>query len=519
MAEAWRRAGEAAGCVVAVEAPGSVGGGPWSGSGVVLPQSAGVVVCHAGIFAPFLLADGPRRPALLLPDDFSPGLRIRVLRPAASARTPGSRRAVEESAGRLPALKFRPLSGGAQAPPGGLASHEAALVLLVPCRRFQEAFAGPFAPSDHWHFGGGGEEEGEAELLRFLPWFAVLRLLDGDCRGAAPGSCMPAARLRQGDPLLACGSPFGAFCPDIFLNTLSRGIVSNLAGEGNALILTDARCLPGTEGGAVFAISAAAAGPQLVGLIVAPLCWKSNEWVGLTLVCALDCVLESIRNALSEPGLFPNIPLPALPPVATDRKRALATDGPLRQMLAAVVLVECGQSWGSGVMVRSRVVLTCRHVVSGASRVRVRIRPSSGRALVTRGKVVFATQDASPYDIALLELEDGLSTFVDPVLASSFYEGEDVSMVGFGAFGQACGPSVTSGILSAVIMAEEKPVMLQATCAVQGGSSGGALFATRSGELLGRQPLPLLPSLDRCGNQGLWPATRGITALAPPTPT
>lgn len=68
---------------------------------------------------------------------------------------------------------------------------------------------------------------------------------------------------------------------------------------------------------------------------------------------------------------------------------------------------------------------------------------------------------------------------------SSLPLGEDVSMVGFGAFGQACGPSVTSGILSAVITVEEKPVMLQATCAVHGGSSGGALFATPSGKLLG----------------------------------
>lgn len=74
--------------------------------------------------------------------------------------------------------------------------------------------------------------------------------------------------------------------------------------------------------------------------------------------------------------------------------------------------------------------------------------------------------------------------------------GDDVSMVGYGAFGQACGPSITSGILSAVITVEEKPVMLQATCAVHGGSSGGALFATHSGKLLGISPLSLLPYLS-----------------------
>lgn len=63
--------------------------------------------------------------------------------------------------------------------------------------------------------------------------------------------------------------------------------------------------------------------------------------------------------------------------------------------------------------------------------------------------------------------------------------GEPVSVVGFGAFGQACGPSVTSGILSAVVHVDDTPVMLQTTCAVHGGSSGGPLFSTRSGDLLG----------------------------------
>lgn len=66
------------------------------------------------------------------------------------------------------------------------------------------------------------------------------------------------------------------------------------------------------------------------------------------------------------------------------------------------------------------------------------------------------------------------------------YAGEEVSVVGFGVFGQSCGPSVTSGILSAVITVDDKPVMLQTTCAIHGGSSGGALFSTNSGKLLGK---------------------------------
>lgn len=66
-------------------------------------------------------------------------------------------------------------------------------------------------------------------------------------------------------------------------------------------------------------------------------------------------------------------------------------------------------------------------------------------------------------------------------------------MTGFGALGRACGPSVTAGVLSAVVTVAGRPVMLQTTCAVHGGSSGGPLVSSRSGHLLGKLGnLPLL---------------------------
>nr|XP_033799736.1 peroxisomal leader peptide-processing protease isoform X4 [Geotrypetes seraphini] len=102
-----------------------------------------------------------------------------------------------------------------------------------------------------------------------------------------------------------------------------------------------------------------------------------------------------------------------------------------------------------------------------------------------RGRVVFMTQLVSPYDIAVLELEESFYGVPEPVLGSQFCTGEDVSILSFGAFGKSCGPSVTSGILSAVVTVDNTPVMLQTTCAVHGGSSGGALISTHTGELLG----------------------------------
>lgn len=65
--------------------------------------------------------------------------------------------------------------------------------------------------------------------------------------------------------------------------------------------------------------------------------------------------------------------------------------------------------------------------------------------------------------------------------------GDSVVVVGYGGLGRSCGPSLTCGVLSKAISWNEKPVMLQTTCAVQAGSSGGAVVRICSGELLGKK--------------------------------
>nr|XP_025864899.1 peroxisomal leader peptide-processing protease [Vulpes vulpes] len=151
---------------------------------------------------------------------------------------------------------------------------------------------------------------------------------------------------------------------------------------------------------------------------------------------------------------------------------------------SAAVRVECGAVWGSGVAVAPRLVVTCRHVAPREA-ARVLVRAAPPKSAMIWGHVVFATQETSPYDIAVVSLEEELQGIPLPVPTEHFHEGEAVSVVGFGVFGQACGPSVTSGILSAVVRVDDTPVMLQTTCAVHGGSSGGPLFSTCTGDLLG----------------------------------
>ncbi|NXV73508.1 TYSD1 protease, partial [Atlantisia rogersi] len=455
---------EPACCVVSVSRPADApeaAAGPWSCSGVVLSRSPGLVLCQGAVFAPFLrdARDAWAQPHALRPDVLRPCPRLLVLRP--SARTYSPVLGLD-----APATSCSTASG--------LQQHEARLLALVPCGPFQRALLCAFGQADQWRFGEDAGDRDEDDR-RSLHWFAWLRVPGLD---SVSGGWMPLASarsLRKGEGLLACGSPFGALCPDLFLNTLSRGVVSNLAGEENALVLTDARCLPGTEGGGAFLPSPT--GPRLVAVIAASFCWKGAEWVGLTLLCSLDAILCSSAGVLDEAGAVMPLPVPVAASQAGDRQDPLGW----------VALVECGAAWGSGVLLDPRLLLTCRHVVEAGAPLRVTLVPDPSRAAtILGGRVVFATKESSPFDVAVVELEESVPGFVSPCPANTFLPGEEVSVMGFGALGRACGPSVTTGVLSAVVGVAGRPVMLQTTCAVHGGSSGGPLISSRSGCLLGK---------------------------------
>ena len=34
-------------------------------------------------------------------------------------------------------------------------------------------------------------------------------------------------------------------------------------------------------------------------MVVAPLCWKANEWVGMTIVCAMDAIIAALHDRVS----------------------------------------------------------------------------------------------------------------------------------------------------------------------------------------------------------------------------
>ncbi|TRY95931.1 hypothetical protein DNTS_001939 [Danionella cerebrum] len=356
---------------------------------------------------------------------------------------------------------------------------EAQLLMVVNCSEFQDAFDKIFKGPETWGFYNGTLDTQLPEDSRFLAWFALLKILPSSectCKGTIPW--INSATLKKACDVIACGSPFAGLCPDLFMNTISKGIISNLAGEENALILTDARCLPGTEGGGVFISKGGRF--YVLGLIVSPLCWKSDEWIGLTLVCSFHLILRNMLKA----GTFREVLAEPQSVVCSLQAPSTANQLSDFEFYPRVTLIDSGWFWGSGVLLNQNLVLTCRHVVDGNSELAVKIS-FGDRFHTVQGKVLYSSAPSSPYDIAFVELHESLLGIKPPRFTTHFEPGEDVVVVGYGALGSRCGPSFTSGILSRVITHQSQPVMLQTTCAVQSGASGGAVVRSATGELLG----------------------------------
>lgn len=62
------------------------------------------------------------------------------------------------------------------------------------------------------------------------------------------------AFMLAGTTVYVESSPFGSLVPGVFLNSLSSGIISNVGNTAADIMLTDARCIMGSEGAPVFAV-------------------------------------------------------------------------------------------------------------------------------------------------------------------------------------------------------------------------------------------------------------------------
>lgn len=366
-------------------------------------------------------------------------------------------------------------------------SYGASLKSVFECKTLKRTLH-RMMPSDTWQFVDSVPKNDSAEnaklgkdeelFYRLLPCFVLFQLKNW----AAVESELKIKRglsNHLGDQVEICATPFGGLNSEVFMNSRSRGIISNMAGPRNVLLLTDARCVPGSEGGGLF--SCQGRKRLLTGIIVASLCWKNNEWVGLTMACAISELLGDLEGTLLDMSDSDN----------SSVIQNYSFDSTISRFISLVSLVQVGNTWGSEVIISptQKIVLTCSHVLKGSEHVPVKIRVKSEKYCQKYdGKVVYKCPDVQQYDLGVLKIVNAGTDFLRGStcsFAADVKEGEVVYVIGHAVFGADLDllPTVTMGIVSKINRIAGTPVMIQTTCAVHAGASGGAVI-NQQGQLV-----------------------------------
>ncbi|CAH1640459.1 unnamed protein product [Spodoptera littoralis] len=304
-----------------------------------------------------------------------------------------------------------------------------------------------------------GDIDSQTKLGTALLSVFVLIDLESDKRGIE--SLRPLSYLldvvrpptERGSILEVHSTPFGC---EVFLNAVTRGSICGVVGKRPSLLMTDAATALGSEGGPVFTEGS----KELVGIVVCSVSWCRGEWVGLSLVAPLTSVLASkLRVAVPAPDR----------PLASHPLQDV-----LNQIDACTVLVRCGHAWGAGVYLGGGYLVTCAHVVKSYQnhKLSVYCRGVSETAIVR-----YKTPDKKAYDLALLFTNPEKLSHMSPAVLSTVpaEKGESVLAAGFPYFNEFdltnLIPTITSGHVNTV-----SPSMIQTSCCVQSGFSGGPIF-------------------------------------------
>lgn len=263
----------------------------------------------------------------------------------------------------------------------------------------------------------------------------------------------------RGSQLLVCSTPFGC---EAFLNSETIGYICGEVGIRPSLILTDAATSLGSEGGAVFATGKSL---SLIGIVACSVSWCRGEWVGLTLVAPLMTVLSAKLNM-------------DMANLARPRTR-----DPLMTVLNTIdrttVLVRCGSTWGSGVYLGDGYFITCSHCLNEYTNRRVEIYC---QGIKEHAVVVYRTVQDRPYDLAVLYSSPAKWKHLQVAKLSDnpAWKGEQVMAVGFPYYSEhsvdSLVPTMTNGYVNNV-----SPSMIQTSCCVQSGFSGGPIIRLTSG--------------------------------------
>ncbi|KYN03642.1 Peroxisomal leader peptide-processing protease [Cyphomyrmex costatus] len=282
--------------------------------------------------------------------------------------------------------------------------------------------------------------------------------------------------LIRGSSVIIESTPFGN---PVFAGSIAHGVISNIVGDEDCVIMTDAYAFPGGEGGPVYIIPPNCKRRIISGMVIAPLSWCRGEWVDYTFAANLaPCVFNILRKK--------NL---SCRPITSQENADVALD-------RGVVLVRCGINWGTGVLVHKNTgtFLTCSHVIAEAPEreISVVMRPDKANSCI-RAKLLYRTPENQPYDVAVLRVDP---QDVDPSLRSVRLSrtailkgnlqvafrvllGEPIVSVGF-PFSSCIRPTISGGVVS-----KSMECALLTTCCVQSGTSGGPIVSRATGDMLG----------------------------------
>jgi len=162
-----------------------------------------------------------------------------------------------------------------------------------------------------------------------------------------------AQNLCRGQPVWVAASPFGLVSPEVFCTSLSSGIVSNTIPSGSpVIIVTDARGLAGSEGGAVVDSDG-----RLAAMLAPPLQRTDGTTSSLSICIAAEPIWRALKHNLDISGQNPAILVGA-----GVNHRVVA--GVVEKVSRSVAAVRVGSLWGSGVVISSSgFILTNAHIL------------------------------------------------------------------------------------------------------------------------------------------------------------
>jgi len=351
--------------------------------------------------------------------------------------------------------------------------------------------------------------------------FAVLKLLKSDIKSekhrrriqCVQGEFRSSSVIQQMKSVYVVSSPFGILSPDCFSNSVSKGIVSNVICDSKyqcLAFLTDARMLPGSEGGGVFYKSDS----SCIGICTIPIRSKSSN-IDFNLVITLNAIYRDVDNVIrldvaktSNEKVLKNVPI-------VEPLQCFASNSPFESLSPSmdnakksVVLINIANSWSSGIVISQQgFILTNAHLfapflnsdkIALKTDVSITVQFDEDTSNLNRNNRFYPaslkfTNKTGPFDVAVIQLNDTSvrpKHFVSLNAMQPMKQGQTVYGIGYPLYHpMTVGTSIrtstiTKGVLSKIVRHNTVPVLLQSSVLIHNGNSGGGIFDS-SGALIG----------------------------------